>query len=132
MARYVRDMNEAIRWFHRIQEFEIAKAENRSVRANRWCEERRLNKNSFRYWRRKFINDGVRTEEDVIKGVDRSPQFVEISGLPVVAELQQEDQEKSVAPLPALRLTKNDLQIELAGDADDRFLLLIREVIANA
>lgn len=132
MARYVRDMDEAIRWFHRIQEFEIAKAENRSVRANRWCEERRLNKNSFRYWRRKFINDGVRTEEDVIKGVDRSPQFVEISGLPVVAELQQEDQEKSVAPLPALRLTKNDLQIELAGDADDRFLLLIREVIANA
>ena len=132
MARYVRDMDEAIRWFHRIQEFEIAKAENRSVRANRWCEERRLNKNSFRYWRRKFINDGVRTEEDVIKGVDRSPQFVEISGLPVVAELHQEDQEKSVAPLPALRLTKNDLQIELAGDADDRFLLLIREVIANA
>ena len=132
MARYVRDMDEAIRWFHRIQEFEIAKAENRSVRANRWCEERRLNKNSFRYWRRKFINDGVRTEEDVIKGVDRSPQFVEISGLPVVAELQQEEQEKSVAPLPALRLTKNDLQIELAGDADDRFLLLIREVIANA
>ena len=102
MARYVRDMDEAIRWFHRIQEFEIAKAENRSVRANRWCEERRLNKNSFRYWRRKFINDGVRTEEDVIKGVDRSPQFVEISGLPVVAELHQEDQEKSVAPLPAL------------------------------
>jgi hypothetical protein len=125
-------MDEAIRWFHRIQEFEIAKAENRSVRANRWCEERGLNKNSFRYWRRKFINDGVRTEEDVIKGVDRSPQFVEISGLPVVAELHQEDQEKSVAPLPALRLTKNDLQIELAGDADDRFLLLIREVIANA
>ena len=68
MARYVRDMNEAIRWFHRIQEFEIAKAENRSVRANRWCEERGLNENSFRYWRRKFINDGVRTEEDVIKG----------------------------------------------------------------
>ena len=132
MARYVRDMDEAIRWFHRIQEFEIAKAENRSVRANRWCEERGLNKNSFRYWRRKFINDGVRTEEDVIKGVDRSPQFVEISGLPVVAELHQEDQEKSVTPLPALRLTKNDLQIELAGDADDRFLLLIREVIANA
>ena len=132
MARYVRDMDEAIRWFHRIQEFEIAKAENRSVRANRWCEERGLNKNSFRYWRRKFINDGVRTEEDVIKGVDRSPQFVEISGLPVVAELHQEDQEKSVALLPALRLTKNDLQIELAGDADDRFLLLIREVIANA
>ena len=60
MARYVRDMDEAIRWFHRIQEFEIAKAENRSVRANRWCEERGLNKNSFRYWRRKFINDGVR------------------------------------------------------------------------
>ena len=132
MARYVRDMDESIRWFHRIQEFEIAKAENRSVRANRWCEERGLNINSFRYWRRKFINDGISTEEDVIKGVDRSPQFVEISGLPVVAELQQEDQEKSVASLPALRLTKNDLQIELAGDADDRFLLLIREVIANA
>ena len=125
-------MDEAIRWFHRIQEFEIAKAENRSVRANRWCEERGLNENSFRYWRRKFINDGVRTEEDVIKGVDRSPQFVEISGLPVVAELQQEDHEKSIASLPALRLTKNDLQIDLAGDADDRFLLLIREVIANA
>ena len=132
MARYVRDMDEAIRWFHRIQEFEIAKAENQSVRANRWCEEWGLNINSFRYWRRKFINDGISTEEDVIKGVDRIPQFVEISGLPVVAELQQEDQEKSVAPLPALRLTKNDLQIELAGDADDRFLLLIREVIANA
>ncbi len=132
MARYVRDMNEAIRWFHRIQEFEIAKAENRSVRANRWCEERGLNEKSFRYWRRKFINDGVRTEEDVIKGVDRSPQFVEISGLPVVAELQQEDHEKSIASLPALRLIKNDLQIDLAGDADDRFLLLIREVIANA
>ena len=81
MARYVRDMDEANRWFHRIQEFEIAKAENRSVRANRWCEERGLNKNSFRYWRRKFINDGVRTEEDVIKGVDRAAQFVEISGL---------------------------------------------------
>ena len=132
MARYVRDMEEAIRWFHRIQEFEIAKAEDRSVRANRWCEEKGLSMNSFRYWRRKFINDGVGTEEDVINGVDRSPQFVEISGLPIITKLQQEEQEKSIDPLPALRLTKHDLQIELAGDADDRFLLLIREVIANA
>ena len=40
MARYISDMAEAIRWFHCIQEFEIAKAENRSVRVNWWCEER--------------------------------------------------------------------------------------------
>ena len=132
MARYVKDMDEAIRWFHLIQEFEQDKLIDRRVKAKRWCEERGLNMNSFRYWRRKFIDDGVRSVDDVINGVERKPQFVEISGLPVVAELQEEKDTHSSSRVPALCLTKNDLQIELSNEADDRFLMLIREVIANA
>ena len=128
---YVRDLGGAIRWFHIVQEFEQDRLNDRRVKAKRWCEERGLNMNSFRYWRRKFIDDGVRTVDDVINGVDRKPQFVEISGLPVIAELK-EDNTKVPSGVPALSLTKNDLQIELSNEADDRFLMLIREVIANA
>lgn len=129
---YVRDVDEATRWFYLIQEFEHDKLADHRVKANKWCSERGLSINGFRYWRRKFINDGVRTVDDVINGVDRPPQFVEITGLPVVAEPREQRNDLPASMNTALRLTKNDLKIELSGNADDRFLMLIREVIANA
>lgn len=136
MARYVKDMDAAINWFYTIQEFEQSKLVDRTIKANHWCEERGLSMNSFRYWRRKFIDNGVRTVDDVINGVERKPQFVEITGLPIITELQEDKQLplpiQQQSKSPVLKLSKNDLKIELSGDVDDRFLILIREVIADA
>lgn len=131
MATY-RDVDTAVIWLHYIKDFEDAKKQNPGIKLCQWCKKQGINDRQFSYWRGRFMDDNISTEDDIRNGGGLSQSFVEVPAAAYSMIEESIPAQSHQTSRPVLYFRKNGISVELTNEADDRFLALIGEVVANA